>query len=251
MSRARRWRWPTRSIFLSGHAPPMRVREELVDRRSRARRSRWRSPGSDSPARAAAPRRRAPRSRSCSASATTSATRTGCSRSSCWRSCARAAGTGSLVLAGAHVENGSSRGDEAAYLAARPELASRVHELAGRQRGGEGRGSTRNAAAIVYPTVYEGFGLIPFEAARAGDAVPVRARRRRWPSCCPPRQRCSFRGTREAPPSARCRCSRDPDERRRHLELLIRRRRGACRGWDTIVERLLRRLRGDRRAAVP
>ncbi len=37
---------------------------------------------------------------------------------------------GSLVLAGAHVEDGSSRGDEAAYLAPRPELASRVHELA-------------------------------------------------------------------------------------------------------------------------
>jgi glycosyltransferase involved in cell wall biosynthesis len=74
---------------------------------------------------------------------------------------------GSLVLAGAHVENGSSRGDEAVYLAPRPELAAHVHELAAVSES-EKSWLYGNAAAIVYPTVYEGFGLIPFEAARAG-----------------------------------------------------------------------------------
>jgi glycosyltransferase involved in cell wall biosynthesis len=74
---------------------------------------------------------------------------------------------GSLVLAGAHVELGSSRGEEARYLASRRGLAERVRELPS-VSGDEVRWLYSNAAAVVYPTVYEGFGLIPFEAARAG-----------------------------------------------------------------------------------
>jgi GT2 family glycosyltransferase/glycosyltransferase involved in cell wall biosynthesis len=48
---------------------------------------------------------------------------------------------GRLVLAGPRVAGGSSAGEEAAFLA------------------------TRNCAAVLYPTTYEGFGLMPYEAA--------------------------------------------------------------------------------------
>jgi glycosyltransferase involved in cell wall biosynthesis/methylmalonyl-CoA mutase cobalamin-binding subunit len=74
---------------------------------------------------------------------------------------------GRLVLAGAHVGHGSSRGDEAAYLAVRRTLSDAVHELASVSEP-EKTWLYANAAAVVYPTVYEGFGLIPFEAAAAG-----------------------------------------------------------------------------------
>jgi glycosyltransferase involved in cell wall biosynthesis len=74
---------------------------------------------------------------------------------------------GRLLLAGAHVEHGSSRGDEAAYLESRPGLAPFVHDL-GPVAHEELAWLYANAAAIAYPSTYEGFGLIPFEAARAG-----------------------------------------------------------------------------------
>jgi glycosyltransferase involved in cell wall biosynthesis len=73
---------------------------------------------------------------------------------------------GHLVLAGADVGLGSSRGDEAEYLA-RHGLSATVHDLPA-LGSGELRWLYANAAAVVYPTVYEGFGLIPFEAAQAG-----------------------------------------------------------------------------------
>jgi hypothetical protein len=74
---------------------------------------------------------------------------------------------GELVLAGAHIEQGSSAGEEAAYLASRPELASVVHQLPALEEQEKGW-LYAHAVAVVYPSVYEGFGLIPFEAARAG-----------------------------------------------------------------------------------
>ena len=74
---------------------------------------------------------------------------------------------GHVVLAGAHVEHGSSRSDEEAYLRQRPELARFVHD-AGAVDHDELAWLYAHAAAVAYPSVYEGFGLIPFEAARAG-----------------------------------------------------------------------------------
>jgi glycosyltransferase involved in cell wall biosynthesis len=74
---------------------------------------------------------------------------------------------GSLVLAGAAVEHGSSRGQEAAYLAARPALAGFVHELKPVDQD-ERAWLYANAAAAVYPSVREGFGLVPLEAALSG-----------------------------------------------------------------------------------
>jgi len=74
---------------------------------------------------------------------------------------------GLLVLAGPQVAQGSSRGEEAAYLVARPELAQHVLEIGEVDEAGK-RWLIENAVAVVYPTTYEGFGLTPFEAARSG-----------------------------------------------------------------------------------
>lgn len=71
---------------------------------------------------------------------------------------------GRLVLAGPRVAGGSSAGEEAAYLATRPELAGAVVTL---PAVGEPQKEwlLQNCAAVLYPTTYEGFGLMPFEAA--------------------------------------------------------------------------------------
>jgi GT2 family glycosyltransferase/glycosyltransferase involved in cell wall biosynthesis len=70
---------------------------------------------------------------------------------------------GTLVLAGPRVQSGSSAGEEAAYLAARPELAKAVLTL---PAVGEDEKAwlLEHCAAVLYPTTYEGFGLMPFEA---------------------------------------------------------------------------------------
>lgn len=71
---------------------------------------------------------------------------------------------GQLVLAGAHVPFGSSHAAEQAFRAAHPDLAGDLIDL------GEVDAATRHwlfahASAVLYPTTYEGFGLIPMEAA--------------------------------------------------------------------------------------
>ena len=74
---------------------------------------------------------------------------------------------GRLVLAGPSVSHGSSAPEEAAYLAAHPDLASSVIDL---PAIGEASKAwlLGHCAAVLYPTTYEGFGLVPFEAADAG-----------------------------------------------------------------------------------
>lgn len=74
---------------------------------------------------------------------------------------------GTLVLGGPHVSAGSSAQEEAAYLATRPQLAERVVDL-GAVTEIQKRRLLSGAAAVVYPTTFEGFGLIPFEAAAVG-----------------------------------------------------------------------------------
>jgi GT2 family glycosyltransferase len=74
---------------------------------------------------------------------------------------------GSLVLAGPRVTYGSSSADEAAFRAARPQLDARVVDLPALPEP-EKSWLIANCAAVVYPTTYEGFGLVPFEAADAG-----------------------------------------------------------------------------------
>lgn len=71
---------------------------------------------------------------------------------------------GVLVLAGARVSHGSSAAEEAAYLATRPDLASSVITLPAVSEA-EKTWLLKHASAVLYPTTYEGFGLMPFEAA--------------------------------------------------------------------------------------
>jgi glycosyltransferase involved in cell wall biosynthesis len=74
---------------------------------------------------------------------------------------------GRLVFAGTHVPHGSSRELEQAALEADPELRGRVVEL-GSVSEAEKDWLMEHAAAVVYPSAYEGFGLVPFESALRG-----------------------------------------------------------------------------------
>jgi glycosyltransferase involved in cell wall biosynthesis len=74
---------------------------------------------------------------------------------------------GTLVLAGPHVERGSSRDRERAAIDRDPTLATLVLDIGAVDDAGRAWLYT-HAQAVVYPSVYEGFGLVPFEAAQAG-----------------------------------------------------------------------------------
>jgi glycosyltransferase involved in cell wall biosynthesis len=74
---------------------------------------------------------------------------------------------GRLVLAGGHVSPGSSRRLEQAFLQQHPELQQAVVTL-GPVSEQEKAWLLAHAAALVYPSVYEGFGLVPFESALSG-----------------------------------------------------------------------------------
>lgn len=79
----------------------------------------------------------------------------------------RHAWQGNLVLAGTHIPHGSSRELERALLDERPELRASVIEL-GPVTEAEKAWLLERADAVVYPSVYEGFGLVPFESALHG-----------------------------------------------------------------------------------
>jgi glycosyltransferase involved in cell wall biosynthesis len=74
---------------------------------------------------------------------------------------------GRLVLAGTHVPHGSSRESERELLSRNPDLAGSVHDLAQVDEPCR-RWLYTHASALIYPTTYEGFGLLPFEAAQSG-----------------------------------------------------------------------------------
>jgi glycosyltransferase involved in cell wall biosynthesis len=71
---------------------------------------------------------------------------------------------GRLVLAGPHARDGSSAAEEAERRAAAPGLVLD----GGVPDEAEKAWLYAHAAAVVYPTTYEGFGLVPFEAAAHG-----------------------------------------------------------------------------------
>lgn len=74
---------------------------------------------------------------------------------------------GRLVLAGPHVPFGSSRERELEMLSADQALGEVVVDL-GPVDEGLKRWLFEHASALVYPTIYEGLGLLPLEAARVG-----------------------------------------------------------------------------------
>jgi len=74
---------------------------------------------------------------------------------------------GRLVFIGPHVLQGSSGGDEAVFFLANPELRERVLDFAAVEDAV--RDSViSSSVGVVYPTTFEGFGLVPFEAADLG-----------------------------------------------------------------------------------
>ncbi len=75
--------------------------------------------------------------------------------------------TGKLVLAGDHPERGSSIPDEQAYLAGRAADEHAVLDL-GRVTDAQKRWLYAHAQLVLFPSLYEGFGLVPFEAASCG-----------------------------------------------------------------------------------
>jgi glycosyltransferase involved in cell wall biosynthesis len=91
---------------------------------------------------------------------------------------------GDLVIAGAEVLHGSGSGDDAAWLLGHAGHTAHVH-VVGAVTEAEKAWLLGAAAAVVYPSTYEGFGLIPFEAAAAGTpclAAPVSALRDSLPA---------------------------------------------------------------------
>lgn len=74
---------------------------------------------------------------------------------------------GSLVLAGTHIPFGSSLELERDFLEDRPELHDAVVTL-GPVDDEEKAWLLAHAGAVVYPSAYEGFGLVPFESALSG-----------------------------------------------------------------------------------
>ncbi len=76
---------------------------------------------------------------------------------------------GYLVLVGPRVTRGSSTADEAEMITLRPRLADAVLSLAAVSED-EKAWLFERAQLVVYPTVHEGFGLVPFEAADHGVA---------------------------------------------------------------------------------
>lgn len=74
---------------------------------------------------------------------------------------------GWLVLAGPRVQVGSSGPQEDEFLALRPRVSERVLDVAAVSEA-EKAWLLSRARVVLYPTVYEGFGLVPFEAAAHG-----------------------------------------------------------------------------------
>jgi GT2 family glycosyltransferase/glycosyltransferase involved in cell wall biosynthesis len=74
---------------------------------------------------------------------------------------------GYLLFAGPHVSEGSSAPDEAELIAREPGLGGAVIDLAAVSEN-EKAWLYDRAGLVLYPTVYEGFGLVPFEAADHG-----------------------------------------------------------------------------------
>lgn len=71
---------------------------------------------------------------------------------------------GRLVFAGPHVLHGSSSEDEHEALRLHPDVASSVLDLGAIDEPSK-RWLYARARALLYPTLYEGFGLLPLEAA--------------------------------------------------------------------------------------
>ncbi len=143
---------------------------------------------------------------------------------------------GRLVLAGADVGYGSSRGEEADYLTTKPELRDEVIDLPA-VAAGEKSWLYANASAVVYPSVYEGFGLIPFEAARAGTPC-LFASHASLAEVLPAAAATLVPWDPEESAERALALLTDDDERRRHLDLLEA-AAAQLESWDSIALKLV------------
>lgn len=135
---------------------------------------------------------------------------------------------GSLVLAGTHIATGSSAELERAYLSEHPELERDVVSL-GPVSEREKAWLMAHAGAIVYPSVYEGFGLVPFESALAG--VPcVFAPQASLAEAAPSDTATIVPWDTVASARATYALLTDSDARRRHVDALAQRARALT--WD-------------------
>jgi GT2 family glycosyltransferase/glycosyltransferase involved in cell wall biosynthesis len=75
--------------------------------------------------------------------------------------------SGRLVFAGPTVSGSGSAAEEAEAFEKGPEIRAHVCDI-GAVSEREKRWLLQRAALVLYPTIYEGFGLVPFEAAIAG-----------------------------------------------------------------------------------
>jgi glycosyltransferase involved in cell wall biosynthesis len=142
---------------------------------------------------------------------------------------------GRLVFAGPRIAAGSSAADERRALSERPRLSDAVLEL-GVVSDAEKAWLMNRAGLMLYPTIDEGFGLIPFEAAAHGvpcmwaagtslsellpdSAAPIVAWNVRWSA------------------DAALELLRDPRARERNVEAI--RAAGAQLTWDAAAARLL------------
>jgi glycosyltransferase involved in cell wall biosynthesis len=91
-----------------------------------------------------------------------------------WAELRRRGWDGQIVLAGPNPPHGNSVTQEAAFALSHPELRGEIRTL-GRVSEAEKRWLYQRAALLLYPSTTEGFGLVPFEAAR--HRVPTLATR--------------------------------------------------------------------------
>jgi glycosyltransferase involved in cell wall biosynthesis len=158
---------------------------------------------------------------------------------------------GQLVLAGPHVPHGSSREEELALLAEHPDLAEAIVDLGLVDEAGKAW-LYAHAQAVVYPSTYEGFGLLPFEAARAG--IPcLFAPQASLTELAGPEIATLVPWDAEASADAVAGLLAEGPERSDHLERL--QAAAATTRWSDVVGRLLdsyeRAVRAPQRAAAP
>lgn len=158
--------------------------------------------------------------------------------------------TGSLVLAGTHIPNGSSREAELSFLRARAQLEDLVRDL-GAVSEEEKAWLMAHASAVVYPSVYEGFGLVPFEAALAG--VPcIFAAQSSLAEIAPPGTATILPWDPLASAESAHRLLTDPEARTRHVESLaaVARKLTWAAAADAMVDVYRQAAAGPPRAAA-
>ncbi len=142
---------------------------------------------------------------------------------------------GRLIFAGPRVANGSSARDERRALSGHPRLADAVLEL-GVVSDAEKAWLMNRAGLVLYPTIDEGFGLVPFEAADHG--IPCMwAAGASLSELLPDRAASIVAWDARLSADAALELLRDPGARERNVELI--RKAGAELTWDATAARLL------------